>query len=111
MKDNNWKSRFGMVYSTNPDYKYDTGKEAEQETPPKDRQTLHVSLSAKNRGGKIVTLITGFAGNAEDLEALGKFLKIKCGTGGSVKDGEIIIQGDLCLKIKEMLKKEGYKVK
>ncbi|MDR3266328.1 MAG: translation initiation factor [Tannerella sp.] len=111
MKNNDWKSRLGMVYSTNSDYKYDVSEAPEKETLPKEKQTLHVSLSTKKRGGKTVTLITGFVGKEEDLEALGKFLKIKCGAGGSAKDGEIIIQGDVRLKVAEILKKEGYKVK
>jgi translation initiation factor 1 len=113
MKDNDRKSRLGMVYSTNPDYKYDydTGGKAEQETLPKEKQTLRISLSTKNRGGKTVTLITGFVGKEADLEALGKFLKMKCSTGGSAKEGEIIIQGDLRTKVAEILRKEGYKVK
>ncbi|MDR2385220.1 MAG: translation initiation factor [Tannerella sp.] len=109
MKNNDWKSRLGIVYSTHPEYKYDIYEE--QETLPKEKQLLRISLSTKNRGGKTVTLIAGFAGKADDLEALGKFLKVKCGTGGSAKDGEIIIQGDFRQKVAEILKKEGYKVK
>ncbi|MDR0836354.1 MAG: translation initiation factor [Tannerella sp.] len=109
MKNNDWKSRLGMVYSTNPDFKYEITED--RETLPKEKQTLHISLSTKNRGGKTATLITGFTGKEEDLEALGKRLKVKCGVGGSAKDGEIIIQGDLRQKITEILQKEGYKVK
>jgi translation initiation factor 1 len=111
MNNNNFKNRLGMVYSTNPDYQYNTGETFEQETPAKEKQSLRISLSTKNRGGKTVTLITGFIGKTEDLETLGKFLKVKCGVGGSAKDGEIIIQGDLRTKVTEILKKEGYKVK
>ncbi|MDR2148225.1 MAG: translation initiation factor [Tannerella sp.] len=111
MKDNDWKSRLGMVYSTNPDFRFDSGEEPEPETPPNEKQTLRISLSTKHRAGKTVTLITGFVGKTEDLEALGKLLKTKCGTGGSAKDGEIIIQGDLRQKIAETLVREGYKVK
>lgn len=108
MKDNNWKERLGVMYSTNPDYQYNTGDEAEENTLPKEKQLLRIALDKRNRGGKAVTLITGFRGTAEDLTALGKFLKVKCGVGGSAKDGEIILQGDLRQKVLEILQKEGY---
>ena len=99
MKSNDWKDRLGIMYSTNPDFQYNTGDEEEEETLPKDK---------RNRGGKAVTLVTGFRGTTGDLEALGKFLKVKCGVGGSAKDGEIIVQGDLRPKVLEILQKEGY---
>lgn len=105
---NDWKDRLNVVYSTNPDYKYDTGGEEEQETLPKEKQQLRISLDKRNRKGKAVTLITGFVGITEDLEDLGKFLKVKCGVGGSAKEGEIIVQGDFRTKILELLQKEGY---
>lgn len=108
MKDNDWKSRLGVMYSTNPDFKYDTDKEEEEETIPAGKQLLRISLDKRNRGGKVVTLITGFRGTSDDLTALGKLLKTKCGVGGSAKDGEIIVQGDLRNKVLEILKKEGY---
>jgi len=108
MKDNDWKSRLGVMYSTNPDFKYDTGEEEEEETIPAGKQLLRISLDKRNRGGKVVTLITGFRGTLDDLTALGKLLKTKCGVGGSAKDGEIIVQGDLRNKVLEILKKEGY---
>ncbi len=109
MKDNNdWKSRLGVMYSTNPDFQYDKDEVEEEDTLPKEKQLLRITLDKKNRGGKIVTLITGFVGTSEDLTALGKLLKTKCGVGGSAKDGEIIIQGDLRNKVLEILKKEGY---
>lgn len=109
MKDNNdWKSRLGVMYSTNPDFQYDRDEEEEEETLPKEKQPLRITLDKKNRGGKIVTLITGFVGTSDDLTALGKLLKTKCGVGGSAKEGEIIVQGDLRNKVLEILKKEGY---
>ena len=107
MKNNDWKDRLGMVYSTNPDFKYDTGND-ETKTLPKEKQSLRISLDKRNRGGKTVTLITGFRGTNEDLVALGKLLKVKCGVGGTAKDGEIIVQGDFRQKILEILTKEGY---
>ena len=108
MKTNDWKDRLGMVYSTNPDYIYDIDNVEEAETLPKEKQLLHISLDKKNRGGKIVTLITGFQGKIEDLVALCKLLKVKCGVGGSAKDGEIIIQGDVRQKVADILTKEGF---
>ncbi len=107
-KSNDWKDRLNVVYSTNPDFQYET--EAEEETPtlPPSQQRLRVQLDRKNRGGKTVTLITGFVGTEEDLKALGKLLKSKCGVGGSAKDGEIIIQGDFKQKVTELLLKAGY---
>ena len=105
---NDWKDRLNVVYSTNPDYKYEKEDEQEEETLSKDKQLLRISLDKRNRKGKAVTLITGFTGTTEDLEALGKFLKVKCGVGGSAKDGEIIVQGDFRAKILELLHKEGY---
>lgn len=108
MKNNDWKSRLGVMYSTNPDFKYETDEESEEETLPKDKQKLYIALDKRNRGGKMVTLVTGFRGTSEDLEALGKMLKVKCGVGGSAKEGEIIIQGDFRKKVAEILVKEGY---
>lgn len=108
MKNNDWKDRLGVMYSTNPDFKYDRDNEEEADTLPKEKQLLRISLDKRNRGGKAVTLITGFRGTNDDLETLGKFLKVKCGVGGSVKDGEIIVQGDLRPKVLEILQKEGY---
>ncbi|MDR3252785.1 MAG: translation initiation factor [Tannerella sp.] len=108
MKNNDWKERLGMVYSTNPDYKYGSGGETEEETQPKEKQLLRIALDKRNRGGKTVTLISGFRGRDEDLETLAKQLKVKCGAGGSAKDGAIIIQGDVRGKAHDYLTKEGY---
>ena len=108
MKKHDWKERLNVVYSTNPDFNYDIEEDEEQTTLEPDKQNLRVAIDKKNRGGKVVTLITGFVGTEEDLKTLGKLLKTKCGVGGAAKDGEIIIQGDFKLKVVELLKKEGY---
>lgn len=101
----------GLVYSTNPGFRPDAGESEEEGTLAPEKQQLRVSLDKKNRGGKEVTLITGFVGTAGDLETLGKTLKNKCGSGGSAKDGEIIIQGDKRKVVAEYLVKEKYRVK
>lgn len=108
MRNNDWKERLNVVYSTNPDFKYETTDEEEAETPEKSRQKLRVSIEKKGRGGKTVTLVSGFTGREDDLKELGKLLKTKCGVGGSVKEGEIIIQGEFKQRIIELLKSEGY---
>ncbi len=109
--DNDWKKRLGMVYSTNPDYEYNTGEEGETETPSPHEQDLKVMIERKGRKGKTVTIVAGFRGKNEDMEALGKILRHKCGTGGSVKDDEIIIQGDFRDRIISLLKDNGYRAK
>jgi Translation initiation factor 1 (eIF-1/SUI1) and related proteins len=110
-KKNDWKKRDGVVYSTNNEFNYDYQAQEEQATLPKQQQNLKVLLDKSGRAGKQVTLVTGFVGTNADLEALGKFLKTKCGTGGSTKDGEILVQGDVRDKVVEALTKEGYKAK
>lgn len=110
-KKNDWKDRDGVVYSTNDSYDYEYEGEEEVETLPPSEQYLKVTLDKKARAGKQVTLISGFEGSEDDLKSLGKQLKSKCGAGGSVKDGEILIQGDFRKKVKDVLDKEGYHVK
>ena len=102
------KKRIGVVYSTNPDYEYSDDSQEEADTLPKNQQKLRLNMERAGRGGKTVTLVKGFVGSDEDINALCKLLKQKCGVGGSVKDGEIIIQGDHRQRLVEILKKEGY---
>lgn len=108
MADNDWKARLGMVYSTDPDFVYDTGEEPEAETLPAAQQRLRVWLDRRQRGGKTVTLVKGFVGTTADLEALARLLKNKCGVGGSAKEGEILIQGDRRDRVVEILTAAGY---
>lgn len=97
-----------MVYSTDPEFNYHSSPDEEADTLPPQQQRLRVMLDKKNRGGKQVTLIEGFIGTAQDLEALGKTLKNLCGSGGSAKDGEILVQGDHRDKILKHLLEKGY---
>jgi hypothetical protein len=103
-----WKDRLGVLYSTNPDFEYTTEQIEEPDTLEPARQELHISLSKKQRGGKEVTLITGFVGREEDLAELGRLLRQRCGVGGSAKDGEILIQGDQRAKLRSLLPSLGY---
>ena len=107
-KKNDWKERLNIVYSTNPNFEYSTDEMEEIETLPKQQQKLRVSIEKNHRGGKTVTLVKNFIGTEADMKELGKLLKTKCGVGGSVKDGEILVQGEFKEKIIEILKKEGY---
>lgn len=111
MADNDWKKRLGVVFSTNPDFNYEEEVETEPETLEPSKQNLIVSIDRKGRAGKQVTLVTGFVGAADDLAELGRKLKVKCGVGGSAKDGEITIQGDFRDRVTALLKEMGYKAK
>ena len=111
MADNDWKSRLGVVYSTNPDFQYQQEAEEEAETLAPAKQRLIVRIDRRQRAGKQVTLVEGFVGKSEDLAALAKTLKTKCGVGGTAKDGEITIQGDLRDKVTALLQSMGYNAK
>ncbi len=112
MAQQDWKSRLGVVYSTNPDFQYQTEQAApETDTLPPQKQRLVVRIDRRQRAGKQVTLVEGFVGRSEDLAALAKVLKTKCGVGGTAKDGEITIQGDLRDKLVTLLTGLGYNVK
>ena len=103
--------RQGVVYSTDPDFSFQTDEPTGPATLPPPQQQLRVQLDKKQRGGKQVTLITGFVGADADLQALGKLLKTRCGGGGSAKDGDILVQGDFRDQVLALLLKAGYKAK
>ena len=106
-----WKDRLGVVFSTNPDFQYTTAATEEPETLPASRQRLIVGIDRRNRGGKQVTLITGFVGKSDDLKELARKLKTSLGVGGGAKDGEITIQGDFRDKVVALLQGLGYQAK
>ena len=110
-KKNDWKKRDGVVYSTASDFDYQYQKEEEISTPPAQQQQLLIALDKSGRAGKQVTVVKGFTGKTGDIEELSKKLKAKCGVGGSVKDREILIQGDQREKLVKILQQEGYKAK
>lgn len=107
-KDVDKKKRVGVVYSTNTDFGYSENSDDEMMTLPKNQQKLRLYMERAGRGGKTVTIVKFFVGSEDDMVALCKILKQKCGVGGSVKDGEIIIQGDHRERLLDILKKEGY---
>ncbi len=111
MSKKNKRNNSPFVFSTNPDFVPPSGDNDDQETPDPSQQDLRVHIDRKQRRGKEVTLVTGFVGSEEDMKALGKMLKSKCGVGGAVKNGEIMIQGNHRPKVIELLKKEGFNVK
>ena len=111
MAQNDWKARLGMVYSTDPDFEYRTETAAEPATLPPSEQELRIWLDRKHRGGKTVTIVRGFVGSSDDLEALARQLKTKCGTGGAAKEGEILIQGDFRDRVVAVLTAAGYRCK
>ena len=112
MSKKNKKNRVNVVYSTNSDFEYDNNNNnSEDNTLKPSDQNLRVQIEKNKRGGKTVTLIMNFVGTNEDLKALAKDLKGMCGVGGSVKDGEIIIQGDFKIKIIDILQSKGYSAK
>jgi translation initiation factor 1 len=107
----NKKKRVDVVYSTNPDFSFEVEEEEDYDTLPNNQQLLKVMIDKKQRKGKEVTIVAGFVGTEDDLKNLGKNLKQKCGVGGSVKDGEIMVQGNQRDKIMDYLVEDGYKVK
>ncbi|MCG2617904.1 translation initiation factor [Terrimonas sp. NA20] len=109
MSKKNKADNKGFVYSTDPDFRFEESAE-EMDTLPAAQQKLRIRLDTKQRAGKAVTLVEGFSGKDEDLQELGKKLKAFCGTGGSAKDGEIIVQGDHRDKVLQWLQKQGYKL-
>ena len=111
MADNDWKKRLGVVVSTHPAFTYTEEAAEEPATIEPSKQNLIVSIDRKGRSGKQVTLVTGFIGTSDDLAELGRTLKVKCGVGGSAKDGEIAIQGDFRDRVTSLLKDMGYKAK
>lgn len=108
MSKKNQSDKHGFVYSTDPNFRFESEEEQSAATLPAKQQKLTIRLDTKHRGGKAVTLVEGFVGKEEDLEDLGRKLKNYCGTGGSAKNGEIIIQGDQRDKVLQWLQKNGF---
>lgn len=108
MKQNDWKERLGVVFSTNPDYVYEATVDDQPDTLPPERQRLRIRIERAGRRGKTVTLVTGFVGSSEDLKELGRRLKAHLGTGGTSKDGVIVIQGDVKEKVVGWLRQSGF---
>jgi translation initiation factor 1 len=108
--DNSWKKRLGMVYSTNPDFQFESENQEEARTIAPEQQTLYVSLDKKNRKGKKVTLVKGYSGSREEVRELARELKSKCGVGGSVDEYTILIQGDFRDRVVNLLEEKGFKV-
>jgi translation initiation factor 1 len=111
MKNNDWKAKLGVVYSTNPDFTRTEADDIVLDSVAPSKQTLRIEIDKKGRNGKSATLITGFMGSDTELKELAKRLKTSCGVGGSTRDGEILIQGDVRTKVDQLLRAEGYKTK
>lgn len=108
MKNNDWKDRLGVVFSTNPDFAYQDDNQEQVDTLAPGQQKLRLRIEKNGRGGKTVTVVSGFVGKEENLKELARLLKTRCGVGGTCKEGEIIIQGDFKNRIIDILKQEGY---
>ncbi|MBA2422811.1 MAG: translation initiation factor [Chitinophagales bacterium] len=111
MKSNKNKNLLGVVYSTNPEFNYEKTQDTFSNTVPNKQQMLHVRIEKHHRGGKTVTIVEGFIGPEKEMDELGRTLKTKCGVGGSVKDGLILIQGEQKDKIINLLQELGYKAR
>ena len=111
MANNDWKDRLGVVFSTNPDFQYTTAEQEETPTLPPGQQRLIVGIDRRNRGGKQVTLVSGFVGAEDDLKELARTLKTRLGVGGGAKEGAITIQGDFRDKVTALLNELGYHAK
>ena len=107
-KNNDWKERLGVVFSTNPDFAYQDEDQQPMDSLAPGQQKLRLRIEKNGRGGKTVTVVSGFVGKEEELKELARMLKTRCGVGGSCKEGEIIIQGDFKNRIIDILKQEGY---
>lgn len=110
MAKKNTADKNGFVFSTDPNFSFENESPASRETLAPAKQRLRIVLDTRHRAGKTVTAIVGFIGSTEDLESLGKKIKTHCGSGGSVKDGEILVQGDQLQKVKNWLLGKGYRV-